>query len=220
MIKVKQMDESEVHEELHKMTSNLNHKIAELSRDLIKKIRRYTKKDKDILRKKSKKAKHSEEFILDTDSNDDTNGTNKTNAIEVEEGEGGKDKGIEKNIFESVEDGQVKLDNSDTFEDRKYEDEEDKGDHVNDSESSKKGESAADSFDPLKAKKDEDGNEKKDEGTEDEEGEIAEDAIVINNDEDNEVNDVDIFKSNGNEDNMQPTFLEVMVDDVDEEEQQ
>ena len=129
------MDTSEVHEELRNITSYLNHKIADLNRDLTKKRKRCTKKDKDILHKNPKKAKHSEEFIQDTDSNDDTNDTNKRNAVEAEEGEEGKDKVIEKNIFESVEDGQVELDNSDSFEGRKYEDEEDKGGHVNDSKS-------------------------------------------------------------------------------------
>ena len=101
------MDTSEVHEELRNIKSYLNHKIADLNRDLTKKRKRCTKKDKDILCKNPKKAKHSEEFIQDTDSNDDTNDKNKTNAVEAQEGEGGKDNGIEKNIFESMEDGQV-----------------------------------------------------------------------------------------------------------------
>lgn len=116
MIDIQNLDTSEVHKYLNKITNYLSHKIAVLNRELTKKRKRCTRKDKDKQDKKPQKGKTSEDFIQESDSNDDTNGTNKTNAMEYE----------------------VDLDNLDPLETRKYEDGKDKGNEVNDSESMEK----------------------------------------------------------------------------------
>ncbi|XP_033221242.1 uncharacterized protein DDB_G0283697-like [Belonocnema kinseyi] len=197
MIDIQKMDISKVHRELYNITSYLNHKISDVNRDLTKKRKRSTRKDKDKSCKKLKKDQNSKEFILESDSNDDTNGTNKTNTMEDEE---------------------VELDNLNPPKTRKYKDGKDKEDEVNYSKSMEEEEAETDDVDPLDARNDKDVDEKTDEDTKDEKDELDEDPVKTNihEEEENKGDDVNNFESEEDEEEIRPAFFEVIMADVEE----